>query len=54
MNSRVILSRKNGCPEVANLSTYVLNNFGTPGGRVTKDEVAKLRKAAPAAAGAEH
>ena len=31
--------------EVANLSTFVLNNFGNPGGRVTKDEVAKIRTA---------
>ncbi|MGH8029784.1 MAG: c-type cytochrome, partial [Arenimonas sp.] len=40
--------------EVANLSTYVLNSWGNPGGRVTKEQVAALRKAAPAAAGAGH
>ncbi len=40
--------------EVANIGTYVLNSWGNPGGRITKDEVAAVRKAAPAAAGAEH
>ncbi len=41
--------------EVANISTYVLNSWGNPGGKVTSAEVAARRKAAPvAAAGAEH
>ncbi len=42
--------------EVANISTYVLNSWGNPGGRVTKEEVAERRKApAPAdAATGEH
>jgi nitrite reductase (NO-forming) len=40
--------------EVADISTYVLNSWGNPGGRITKEEVAARRKAAPAAAGAEH
>jgi nitrite reductase (NO-forming) len=40
--------------EVANISTYVLNSWGNPGGKVTKDEAAKVRQSAPAAAGAEH
>jgi nitrite reductase (NO-forming) len=35
--------------EVANISTYVLNSWGNPGGRITKEEVAARRKApAPA------
>jgi len=38
--------------EVANIGTYVLNSWGNPGGRVTKEEAAAARKApAPAAAG---
>jgi len=37
--------------EAANIATYVLNSWGNPGGRVTKEQVAKRRKeAAPAAA----
>ncbi len=40
--------------EVANISTYVLNSWGNPGGRVTKDEAAKARLQAPAATAAEH
>ena len=40
--------------EVADISTYVLNSWGNPGGQVSKEEVAARRKAAPAAAGAEH
>ena len=39
--------------EVANISTYVLNSWGNPGGRVTKAEVAAMRKQAVAAP-AEH
>jgi len=30
--------------EVANISTYVLNSWGNPGGRVTKEEAAAIRK----------
>ncbi len=40
--------------EVANIVTYVLNSWDNPGGRVTKDEVAKAREAKPATAAAEH
>ena len=36
--------------EVANILTYVLNSWGNPGGRVSKEEVAKVRaEPAPAA-----
>ena len=35
--------------EVANILTYVLNSWGNPGGRVSKDDV-KARRAAPATA----
>ena len=37
--------------EVANISTYVLNSWGNPGGRVTAEQAAAARKAKPAAAG---
>jgi nitrite reductase (NO-forming) len=41
--------------EVANISTYVLNSWGNPGGRVEKGEVAAKRAAGGGAnAGAEH
>ncbi len=30
--------------EVANISTYVLNSWGNPGGRITKEEAAAIRK----------
>jgi nitrite reductase (NO-forming) len=40
--------------EVANIGTYVLNSWGNPGGRITKEEVAAKRKAAPTTAAAEH
>ena len=40
--------------EIANISTYVLNSWGNPGGRVDKAEVAARRKAAAPAAGGEH
>jgi nitrite reductase (NO-forming) len=30
--------------EVANISTYVLNSWGNPGGHVTKEEAAAIRK----------
>jgi nitrite reductase (NO-forming) len=33
--------------EVANIGTFVLNSWGNPGGRITKEEVASQRKAAP-------
>ena len=38
--------------EVANIGTYVLNSWGNSGGRITKEEVAEVRKA-PAPAGGE-
>ncbi|HZV23662.1 MAG TPA: cytochrome c, partial [Luteimonas sp.] len=35
--------------EIANIGTFVLNSWGNPGGRITKEEVAEHRKApAPA------
>ena len=34
--------------EVANISTYVLNSWGNPGGQVTKAEAAAARAAKPA------
>ncbi|AWV06379.1 copper-containing nitrite reductase [Marilutibacter maris] len=40
--------------EVANISTFVLNSWGNPGGRISKDEVARLRDAAPAGPAAGH
>ena len=40
--------------EIAHISTYVLNSWGNPGGRVDKAEVAARRKAAAPAAGGEH
>jgi nitrite reductase (NO-forming) len=39
--------------EIANLATFVLNSWGNPGGHVTKEEVAQIRKA-PAPAGGGH
>jgi nitrite reductase (NO-forming) len=39
--------------EVANIGTYVLNSWGNPGGRITKDEVAERREHAPGADTAE-
>ena len=35
--------------EVANIATYVLNTWGNPGGRVTKSDVAAMRKQAATA-----
>jgi nitrite reductase (NO-forming) len=35
--------------EIANIGTYVLNSWGNPGGRITKEEVAEARKAPPPA-----
>ncbi len=40
--------------EVANISTYVLNSWGNPGGRVTKAEAAAIRKVKPANASEGH
>ena len=40
--------------EVANITTYVLNSWGNPGGRVTKEQVAKRRAEARPAAVATH
>jgi len=41
--------------EVANISTYVLNSWGNPGGRVTKAEAATIRaRTPPAAQAGEH
>jgi nitrite reductase (NO-forming) len=40
--------------EIANISTYVLNQWGNPGGRVTKAEVAAIRAKPAPAATAEH
>ena len=40
--------------EVANIATYVLNSWGNPGGRVTKEQVEKRRKEAPPAKVAAH
>ena len=39
--------------EVANIGTYVLNSWGNPGGRITKEEVAEVRKAPAPAGGGE-
>jgi nitrite reductase (NO-forming) len=33
--------------EVANISTYVLNSWGNPGGRITTEQAAQARKAKP-------
>jgi nitrite reductase (NO-forming) len=40
--------------EIANISTYVLNSWNNPGGKVTKAEVAEMRKTKPANASAGH
>ena len=40
--------------EVANILTYVYNSWDNPGGRVTKDEVAKARANPPVATAPEH
>jgi nitrite reductase (NO-forming) len=40
--------------EVANIATYVLNSWGNPGGRVTKEEAAQIRKVKPANASEGH
>ena len=40
--------------EVANIATFVLNNWGNPGGRVSKEEVSANRASTPPAQGAAH
>jgi nitrite reductase (NO-forming) len=40
--------------EVANILTYTLNSWGNPGGRVSKDEVAKVRASTERSEGAAH
>ncbi|HET7844863.1 MAG TPA: c-type cytochrome, partial [Xanthomonadales bacterium] len=40
--------------EVANIATFVLNSWGNPGGRVSKEEVAANRASTPPAEGAAH
>ncbi|MEJ1095546.1 MULTISPECIES: copper-containing nitrite reductase [unclassified Pseudoxanthomonas] len=40
--------------EVANISTYVLNSWGNPGGRVTKEEAAAIRQQKPDNASGGH
>jgi nitrite reductase (NO-forming) len=40
--------------EVANISTYVLNSWGNPGGHVSKAEAAVIRQAKPANASEGH
>lgn len=40
--------------EVANILTYALNSWGNPGGRVSKEEVAKVRASTPRSEGAAH
>jgi len=40
--------------EVANISTYVLNSWGNPGGRISKADAAAIRAKAPAAAQGAH
>ncbi|UHQ20071.1 copper-containing nitrite reductase [Lysobacter sp. KIS68-7] len=39
--------------EVANIATYVLNSWGNPGGKVTKEEAAAIRAKATASTGGE-
>src|SRR6185369_11918449 len=40
--------------EAANIATYVLNSWANPGGRVTKEQVAKRRKESPTVTAAAH
>ncbi len=40
--------------EVANISTYVLNSWGNPGGKISNAEVSEIRKIKPASASAGH
>ena len=40
--------------EVANISTYVLNSWGNPGGEITREDAKQARAAQPVGAAAEH
>jgi nitrite reductase (NO-forming) len=40
--------------DVANISTYVLNSWGNPGGRVSREDAAAARAAKPANASGGH
>jgi len=40
--------------EIANIATYLLNSWGNPGGRITKDQVANRRKEAAPTQTAQH
>jgi len=40
--------------EIANILTFVLNSWGNAGGRITKEQVAKVRASTPRPAGAAH
>ena len=40
--------------EVANISTYVLNSWGNPGGQLSREDAAKARAAKPADASSGH
>ncbi len=40
--------------EVANIATYILNSWGNPGGRISKEEAAEIRKTKPANASEGH
>ena len=40
--------------EIANILTYVLNSWGNPGGRISKEDVAKHRASTPRPEGAAH
>ena len=40
--------------EIANILTYVLNSWGNAGGKVTREQVAKVRASTPRPAGAAH
>jgi nitrite reductase (NO-forming) len=40
--------------EIANILTFVLNSWGNPAGRITKEQVAKVRASTPRPAGAAH
>jgi len=39
--------------EVANILTYVLNSWGNPGGRISAEDVTKVREAPAAGAAAK-
>ncbi len=40
--------------EIANILTFVLNSWGNPGGKITKEQVAAIRASTPRPAGAAH